>query len=163
MKVEIGGDVNSTEGTEPSIARTREEFTHPKPAYFNRGYEWWMMEEAKKRNSTIVLDVLQWGAPGWIGDGKFFSQDNADYMIRNRPLQQSCQTSGKQVLAANAVRGKQVASKLTFAKFHDSLVPKGFVLSEADWHIWCNAPMLDEQGKVHLFVSRWPVNSNQFG
>jgi hypothetical protein len=42
LKVEIGGDVNSTCGTEPSIARTRDEFLHPKPEYFHRGYEWWL-------------------------------------------------------------------------------------------------------------------------
>jgi hypothetical protein len=81
LKVEIGGDVDSTDGTEPSIARTREEFTHPKPEYFQRGYEWWLMKEAKKRNPQIVFDILQWGAPGWIGDGKFYSQDNADFIV----------------------------------------------------------------------------------
>ena len=68
LKVEIGGDVNSTDGTEPSYARTREEFNHPKPEYFNRGYEWWLMREAKKRNPRIYIDILQWGAPGWIGE-----------------------------------------------------------------------------------------------
>ena len=81
LKVEIGGDVDSTDGTEPSIARTREEFTNPKPEYFNRGYEWWLMKEAKKRNPAIVFDALQWGAPGWIGNGTFYSQDNADFIV----------------------------------------------------------------------------------
>lgn len=81
LKVEIGGDVDSTDGTEPSIARTREEFLNPKPEYFNRGYEWWLMKEAKRRNPQIIFDILQWGAPGWIGDGKFYSQDNADFIV----------------------------------------------------------------------------------
>lgn len=81
LKVEIGGDVNSTDGSEPSHAATREEFLHPKPEYFQRGYEWWLMKEAKKRNPAILLEGLQWGAPGWIGDGKFFSQDNADFIV----------------------------------------------------------------------------------
>ena len=81
LKVEIGGDVNSTCGTEPSHARTREEFENPKPEYFNRGYEWWLMEEAKKRNPEIYLDCLEWGAPGWIGEGKYYSQDNINYII----------------------------------------------------------------------------------
>jgi galactosylceramidase len=102
LKVEIGGDVNSTEGTEPSHARTREEFEHPRPEYFDRGYEWWLMREAKKRNPKIDLDVLQWGAPAWIGDKdvpnvgdpnqlkwperqprnrkKFYTQDNAEFV-----------------------------------------------------------------------------------
>ncbi|GAP72593.1 galactosylceramidase [Candidatus Symbiothrix dinenymphae] len=81
LKVEIGGDMNSTDGTEPSHARTREEYQNPQPQYFDRGYEWWLMKEAKKRNPAIKLDILEWGAPGWIGDGKFYSDDNIDYHI----------------------------------------------------------------------------------
>jgi O-glycosyl hydrolase len=80
LKVEIGGDVNSTDGSEPSHARTREEFDHPKPEYFQRGYEWWLMEEARKRNPRILIEALQWGAPGWIGNGKFYSEDNARFV-----------------------------------------------------------------------------------
>lgn len=68
LKVEIGGDVNSTDGTEPAHARTREEFRDPEAERFNRGYEWWLMKEAKRRNPGIKLDVLQWGAPPWIGE-----------------------------------------------------------------------------------------------
>ena len=80
LKVEIGGDVNSTDGSEPSHARTREEFDHPKPEYFQRGYEWWLMEEARKRNPRILIEALQWGAPGWIGNGHFYSEDNARFV-----------------------------------------------------------------------------------
>jgi hypothetical protein len=81
LKVEIGGDANSTCGTEPSHARTREELENPKQEYFDRGYEWWLMKEAKKRNPDIFLDCLEWGAPGWIGDGKYYSTDNINYII----------------------------------------------------------------------------------
>ncbi|GHT13011.1 galactosylceramidase [Planctomycetales bacterium] len=81
LKVEIGGDVNSGPGTEPSHARTKDEFTNPLPRYFDRGYEWWLMKEAKKRNPDIKLDILEWGVPGWIGDGKFYSDDNINYQI----------------------------------------------------------------------------------
>lgn len=61
LKVEIGGDVNSTCGTEPSHNRDGSQRD------YTRGYEWWLMKEAKKRNEEIKLDVLQWGAPYWIG------------------------------------------------------------------------------------------------
>lgn len=85
FKVEIGGNINSTDGTEPSHAYTRAEFENPKRQYYNRGYEWWLMKEAKKRNPNIYLDCLQWGAPGWIGSAwsgteRFYSQDNADFI-----------------------------------------------------------------------------------
>ena len=38
------------------------------------------MEEARKRNPHIILEGLQWGAPGWIGNGNFFSEDNARFI-----------------------------------------------------------------------------------
>lgn len=80
LKIEIGGDVNSTDGSEPSHARTREEFEHPKPEYFQRGYEWWLMKEARRRNPRILIEALQWGAPGWIGNGRFYSEDNTRFV-----------------------------------------------------------------------------------
>ena len=82
LKVEIGGDVNSTCGVEPSHAHLREELEHSCPAFFQRGYECWLMREARNRNPKIFLDCLEWGAPYWIGNGFFYSQDNADYIVR---------------------------------------------------------------------------------
>lgn len=87
LKVEIGGDINATEGSEPSFAHTRAEFDNPTVLTFSRGYEWTIMEEAKARNPAIKLSALEWGAPGWIGTGasyreKFFSQDNIDYITK---------------------------------------------------------------------------------
>lgn len=76
LKVEIGGDVNSTDGVEPSHMHTRADED------YHRGYEWWLMKEAKKRNPDILLDCLAWGAPAWIGEGSFYSQDMADYIVK---------------------------------------------------------------------------------
>jgi hypothetical protein len=81
IKVEIGGDVNSTDGSEPSHAHTRDEFLNPKSAFYNRGYEWMVLKEARNRNPKIFLDCLEWGCPGWIGNGVYYSQDNADYIV----------------------------------------------------------------------------------
>lgn len=64
LKVEIGGDTNSTDGTEPSHARTPDDLS------CNRGYEWWLAEQAKARNPDIELSALAWGTPGWVGEGK---------------------------------------------------------------------------------------------
>ena len=74
LKVEIGGEVNSTDGIELTHSRFRGDHN------YTRGYEWWLMEEAHRRNPDLVLDCLAWGAPGWIGNGKYFSQDMADYV-----------------------------------------------------------------------------------
>ena len=79
FKFELGGDINSTCGTEPSHARTRQEMQNPVRFYFERGYEWWLAREALKRNRNMIFDILQWGAPGWF-DGGFYSMDNAEYL-----------------------------------------------------------------------------------
>lgn len=79
LKVEIGADVNSTDGSEPSHMRTATDYSSA------RGYEWWLMAEAHKRNPNIVLEILPWGAPAWVGhdvDGKntLYSKQMAEYV-----------------------------------------------------------------------------------
>jgi len=75
LKVEIGSGENSTCGSEPSHAITREELAKPQP----RGYEFWLMAEARKRNPKIILDCLPWAYPQWVEDR--FSQASADWFI----------------------------------------------------------------------------------
>jgi galactosylceramidase len=33
---------------------------------YNRGYEWWLMKEAKARKPAVKLYGLPWGWPGWL-------------------------------------------------------------------------------------------------
>ena len=75
MLVEIPGDGNSTQGSMPSHQHDREDLSS------HRGYIWWILREAKRRNPAITLDAVAWSAPGWIGDGEFWSQDMADYYV----------------------------------------------------------------------------------
>jgi galactosylceramidase len=75
LKVEIGSGENSTCGSEPSHAITREELLNPRP----RGYEFWLMSEARKRNKKIILDCLPWAYPRWVGNR--FSQESADWIV----------------------------------------------------------------------------------
>ena len=83
LYVEIGSDKNGTQGSEPAHARSREELDHPQPEYFARGYEWWLMKEAKKRNPEIRFDATAWNSPLWVGakGGGFWSQDMCDYYV----------------------------------------------------------------------------------
>ena len=75
LKVEIGSGENSTCGSEPSHVVTREELANPQP----RGYEFWLMAEARKRNPQIILDCLPWAYPHWVGDP--FSPESADWFV----------------------------------------------------------------------------------
>jgi hypothetical protein len=81
LKVEIGGDGNSTNGAEASHMRSATDEN------YNRGYEWWLMEQAKQRNPNIKLYGLEWAAPGWFNNGAggaqgFFSNDNINYLLK---------------------------------------------------------------------------------
>ena len=52
LKVEMGGDADATEGSEPSHVHGPDDVPN-----FDRGYEWWLMKEAKARNPDIKLYV----------------------------------------------------------------------------------------------------------
>lgn len=73
LLVEIPGDGNSTQGSMPSHSHYRGDFN------FRRGYTWWVMGEAKRRNPKLSLDATAWSAPAWVGD--IWSQDMADYYV----------------------------------------------------------------------------------
>jgi galactosylceramidase len=77
-KVEIGGDTQSTDGTEASYKHYREE--EPQCGT-GRGYEMWLLTEAYKRNPKIATYILSWGVPYWIGNGTYFSEDNIQYQV----------------------------------------------------------------------------------
>lgn len=74
LKVEIGGDGNSNAAAEPSHMHA------PGDLDFHRGYEWWLMAEAKRRNPSITLSALAWNFPGWVGKAE--SQATADYLVQ---------------------------------------------------------------------------------
>ncbi len=76
LKVEMGGGENSTCGSEPSHAITREELKNP----VSRGYEFWLMKEAKKRNSDMILEYLPWSFPGYLKEN-IFTRESAEYFV----------------------------------------------------------------------------------
>jgi len=73
LKVEIGGDTNSTDGSESSIEHTSGAIN------CSSGYEWWLMEQAKALNPGIKLYGLAWGAPGWVGS--FWTTATINYLV----------------------------------------------------------------------------------
>jgi hypothetical protein len=77
LKIEVGGDTNSTDGAEASHEHTSGVVD------CNQGYEWWLAGQAKARNPNIKLYGLAWGAPGWVGGGSntFFTQNAINYLM----------------------------------------------------------------------------------
>src|SRR5215472_11285531 len=74
LKVEIGGDTNSTDGSESSIEHASGSVN------CGAGYEWWLAEQAKARNPNIKLYGLAWGAPGWVGS-TFWTTNTINYIV----------------------------------------------------------------------------------
>jgi galactosylceramidase len=76
LLVEVPGDGNATQGSESSHMHSKNDLN------YQRGYEWWLMREAKKRNPDLTLDACAWGCPRWVGNGNFWSQDMCDYYVK---------------------------------------------------------------------------------
>ena len=105
-KVEIGGDVQSTNGAEASHMHTSRDLN------FDRGYEYWLMAEAKKRNPDVRTYVLSWGVPGWVGDGSYFSAPNVVYQARVALLQRA-RGGAHPAAQTNFLKGARDAHNIT--------------------------------------------------
>lgn len=55
--------------------------------------------------------------------------------------------------------GKPAIAESGFCR---SLEYVGVAVQEPGYHVWCTSPILGEDGKVHLFVARWPVKPHSF-
>lgn len=73
LKLEIGGDANSSDGAEPSVEHSQGQID------CRSGYEWWLAKQALARNPRIKLYGLQWAAPGWVTS--VWSQSDIGYVI----------------------------------------------------------------------------------
>ncbi|MEV6010072.1 galactosylceramidase [Streptomyces sp. NPDC051976] len=73
LKVETSGDGNTTSGAEQTIEETRGAIN------CDAGYEFWLAQEAVKRNPHIQLYGLTWAAPGWVGSS-MYSQNGIQYI-----------------------------------------------------------------------------------
>ncbi len=77
LKLEIGGDANSTDGAEPSVEQVSGRLD------CRAGYEFWLARQALARNPAIRLYGLQWAAPSWVRSGRsgIWSRADIRYLI----------------------------------------------------------------------------------
>lgn len=72
LKVEIGGDSDTTDGAELSVEHSLGIVN------CNVGYEWSIMKAAQKLNPKIKFYALAWGAPGWVNQ---WTSSSIDYLM----------------------------------------------------------------------------------
>lgn len=65
MKVEIPSDTNVADGSESTYGGRA---AFDSTCYY-RGYQWWLMKEAKTRNSNMTFEALAEGTPQWVTGG----------------------------------------------------------------------------------------------
>ncbi len=134
LKVEIGGDTNSTDGAEASHEHAAGQVE------CDNGYEWWLMEQAKARNPNIKLYGLAWGAPGWIGNtgsgGNFWSQDTVNYLM------DWLGCAKQNGLSINYLGGwnERGYNEAWYESLHSTLAAKGYthtqvVGADSDWSV----------------------------
>lgn len=76
LKLEIGGDANSSDGAEPSVEHTDGNINCA------AGYELAIARKAVARNPRLKLYGLQWGAPSWVGrNGSLFTSADIRYLL----------------------------------------------------------------------------------
>jgi hypothetical protein len=77
LKLEIGGDANSSDGSEPSLEHTLGRVN------CHAGYEFSIARAALRRNSRIKLYGLQWTAPRLVrqGDAAHFTSRDISYLL----------------------------------------------------------------------------------
>jgi len=61
LKIEIGGDGNSIQGSTPSHRHYQREAPN-----FARGSQAWLAAQAKSRNPALTVVALPWSFPGWL-------------------------------------------------------------------------------------------------
>ena len=148
LKVEVGGDNNSTAAVEPSFAHTREEMQHPN---FHRGGNFWLMRKARDRNPGLELGALAWTQPYWVGNGagntnnkSFFTPESAEYFVK----------------FYEGARNEWGLEMQYFSAEQNERHPGG----QKEWILHCLRPAFDKAGFPHVgFVidnGGWPLRDD---
>jgi predicted phosphodiesterase len=112
-------------------------------------------------NALITENKSGFGYPVWIASNHNFTEVTVD---RSRIELKLKDIKGKVnetfTVEAKTVQGINGDKSSWFSK---ALRYKGIVISDDAWNIWGSSPIMDDDGKVHLFVARWPQNTGHQG
>ena len=101
LKVEIGGDILTTDGSESSHMHNNHTVD------LESGYEWYLMKEAKARNPDIKLYGLPWAYPGWVGANPVTGEFNSSSTPFDYP-EQTCRYMLEWVKGAKSAHGLDI-------------------------------------------------------
>lgn len=67
------------------------------------------------------------------------------------------------LVTAGVCLGITDSFSFSVSDFRNRLMPIGRVLELKGYYVWCNSPIFDNEGKVHLFFSRWDSKKGMGG
>lgn len=100
LKIEMGSDINSSSGTEPTVKRTEDE-----KADVTRGAGYQLAADAKKVNPDLTLDMLFWSEPLWVTNSD--DVNAARYKWYKETLDAAYETYGIKFDYVSAVRNER--------------------------------------------------------
>lgn len=112
LKLEMGSDINSSSGTEPSVMRSEEE-----KADVTRGAGYQLAADAKSVNPDLTLDMLWWGEPKWVSSSENVCA--ARYKWYKNTLDAAYEVYGLKFDYVSAVRNERAAD-LEWVKYLSS-------------------------------------------
>jgi galactosylceramidase len=101
LKVEVGGDLLTTDGSESSHMHNNHTVD------MEAGYEWWLMKQAKVRNPSIQLYGLPWAFPAWVGANPVTGEFNDSATPFTHP-EQTCRYMLEWVKGAKSAHGLDI-------------------------------------------------------
>ena len=129
LKVEIGGDTNSTDGSEPSIEHAQGSID------CDSGYEWWLMEQAQERNPNIVFYGLQWAAPSWVAGAQLkpAPATTSSSLANQSSKAAKSSSSNRSIGSGKPDRSSKTVRHVPPSTNHDSLWTQADVDYVMDW------------------------------
>lgn len=100
LKLEMGADINSSSGTEPTVKRTEDE-----KADATRGAGYQLAADAKTINPDLTLDMLFWSEPLWVTNAE--DVNAARYKWYKETLDAAYETYGIKFDYVSAVRNER--------------------------------------------------------
>jgi galactosylceramidase len=140
LKIEIGSDDETTNGCEACHMRT------PTEVNCNRGYEWWLLKEAKIRNPAIRTYGLPWNFPGWVGSG---SSSNGSVCDPSPMTNADGDLSMCDIFFNNSRTANYITEWVSCAQSHEIQIDWIGVHNESPWnanYILTLRQMLDDRG-----------------
>ncbi len=112
------------------------------------------------KNIWIPADSSGFGYPVMIASNHNFTEvivDEKKIVLKLKDIE------GSVVKKYEVNSGMQTINSEQSSWFSRALNYNGIIVQDDEWNIWGCSPIMDDEGKVHLFTARWPEKTGHQG